>query len=91
MSAAPEPELTAELIAWLKGEFPPRCYDATEPLERHLQYAGQVKLVEWLEERYTAQQKAGEDTAAIVALYTEDGDEEAHVIFNRERLGDTEN
>lgn len=65
--AAPFPGISQELLRWLEGIFPPRCYQpGKETLEEHLLYAGASNLVVNLR----ARNDAPEDGAVEVDILT---------------------
>lgn len=86
------PHIPKELIAWLREEFKPRCYDGTGGLEAHLVFAGKVELVSWLHEEYLRQDDADKainalgETVMQFDTPADDDDETAHVTVQRALL-----
>lgn len=66
------PVVDEELVSWLEKEFPARCYepDTGETLERHLLYAGGVKLITYLRNVITERHVEAE----LIAEYDLTGD-----------------
>lgn len=92
------PHIPKELMAWLREEYKPRCYDGTGGLEAHLVFAGKVELVAWLHEEYLKQTDAERAVNALGqtvmqfdaqpdSSFASDDDEMAHITIQRDLLG----